>query len=106
MKQFLFGISTFVVLTSAQSWETGVTGKYSLGPEATIEVKTDHTFIETRGADWRKGMWKVKKDSMLLQDGMTHSSIIGKVNPNFGRTFFLVKTNALKVGNDVFKKTH
>ncbi len=104
MKTLLICMAGFVLLTAAQSWETGVTGKYSLGKDLTIEINTDHTFIETRGLDWRKGMWKVRKDSMLLQEGMTHSSVIGKTNPAFGRTFFMVKPNALKVGNDLFKK--
>jgi hypothetical protein len=106
MKHLLFCIAAFLILTAAQSWETGITGKYSFGQDATIEIRSDHTYLETRGGDWRKGMWKVQKDTLLLQEGMTHSSVIGKVNPNFGRTFFLVKTNALKVGNDLFKKTH
>jgi hypothetical protein len=105
MKKYTFLLAALIGLTAAQSFDTHVLGNYSAGPQHTLVMSLDHTFKETIGADWRNGMWKLKKDSLILQPGMYHSdSPKAPINPAFGIEFFLVKKDGILAGKVLYKK--
>ncbi|HEV7230595.1 MAG TPA: hypothetical protein VGO45_04660 [Bacteroidia bacterium] len=104
MKQLLISITAACMLVAFQSYDSHVLGKYSKSPTESIVMNSDHTFLQTIGDDWRKGMWKLKKDSIIIQDGMYHSSQPGKIKPEFGITSFILKKEGILAGKDLYRK--
>jgi hypothetical protein len=104
MKKILLAITPIGMLLAFQSYDSHVLGKYSKSPTESIVMNNDHTFLQTIGDDWRKGMWKLHKYSLILQDGMYHSSTPRKTNAEFGITVFMLKKEGILAGKYLYRK--
>jgi hypothetical protein len=101
MKHLVFFLASFASLTAFQMMEKNPIGSYVLDKDNTVELKKDHTLKETHGLDWRTGMWKVSHDTIVIQDGLQHSNVPGKLYPYQG--FYLIKKTDLQVGKMLYK---
>lgn len=104
MKKTAITLFAVLSLAASQSFDSHILGSYSAGPQITLVMNLDHTFKETIGEDWRNGMWKLQKDSLILQPGMYHSSVPGKINPAFSIERFLVRKDGILAGKVLYKK--
>jgi hypothetical protein len=99
-------ISGILFLASAVLFQTGdaaLFGTYVFNPTRKIELKKDHTFVESNGDDWRNGMWKLSHDTLVLQDGMIHNTHPRQAPPVYA-SFFLLKQGMIINGVDYYKK--
>ncbi|MFI5149065.1 MAG: hypothetical protein ACHQRM_04980 [Bacteroidia bacterium] len=99
-------LAILCLITASLSFQAGdntILGTYRFGTARKIEFKKDHTFLETKGGDWRNGMWKLSHDTLVLQEGMLHSA-----NPRAPLAqyvpFFLFKKGVVYAGQDAFFK--
>ena len=103
MKTLVFTLAAFISFAGFQMMEKNPVGKYVLNDQESVVIKKDKTFLETHGSDWRNGMWKVSHDTVILQDGMTHSGSAGRQYPNY-RPVYMIKGADLMVGKDLYKR--
>jgi hypothetical protein len=102
MKKHFFGLTAMLTLSAFQSYDMYVMGSYSFGTNSTLVLNTNYTFNEVHGEDYRNGMWKLRHDTLIIQEGLSHHSKVGYTYPY--RSFFLVKTGGILIGTDLYKK--
>jgi hypothetical protein len=102
MKKITLLLTPFLLCCAFQSYDLAMAGNYTNGTTASLELKTDNTFKETHGGEWRNGFWKMRHDTILVDERMTHSSQRGVAYAY--QQFFLVKKEGILIGKDLLKK--
>jgi hypothetical protein len=99
------GIALLISWCFIQVSDASLFGTYVYTYDSTrkIELKKDHTFVETNGNDWRNGMWKLSHDTLVLQEGMNHFTHPHQAPPVYSQ-FFLIKSGIIYAGRDPFRK--
>jgi hypothetical protein len=90
-------------LAAFQANDKALFGIYIFDAKRKIELKKDHTFMETKGDDWRNGMWKLSHDTLVLQEGMLHTANPRQPLASY-TPFFLYRQGVVYAGRDAFKR--
>jgi len=103
MKTLLSCLIALLLCSAFQSWDIYTAGTYSNGSNGTLELKTDNTFKETHGGEWRNGYWKLRHDTIIVDERMSHHDHVGGTYAY--RPFFLVKKGDILIGTELFKRS-
>jgi len=102
MRKLLLILAPVGLFFAFQSWDMYIIGKYTGTSGAMLDIKLDHTFKETRGMDWRTGMWKLSHDTLVIQEGLSHHNTPHVNYPYF--QYFLSKKEGIQIGGEMFRK--